>query len=133
MLASDEKSLTGVSSIPHIGAWKADCVNKEMPTQELKPTEVINLSDDEAEAEAEAEVEVEVEVEKQSVAPPLHPEDAVWFYLDPQGQVQGPFPLTVLKRWSDGNYFHPAFRVWKIGQRQDEAVLLLDMFRHIFH
>lgn len=125
MLASDETSVTGVSSIPRIGAWKVDCENKEMPAQELKPTEVINLSDDEA--------EVEVEVQKQSVAPPLHPEDTVWFYLDPQGQVQGPFPLTVLKRWSDGNYFHPAFRVWKIGQRQDEAVLLLDMLRHIFH
>lgn len=98
-----------------------------MPAQELRPTEVINLSDDEAEAE------VEEEVQKQNAAPPPHPEDRVWFYLDPQGQVQGPFPMTILKRWRDANYFHPAFRVWKIGQRPDEAVLLLDILRQIFH
>lgn len=102
-----------------------DCENEGMPAQELRPAEVINLSDDEA--------ELEVAVQKQSAAPPSHPEDKVWFYLDPQGEVQGPFPMTILKRWSDANYFHPTFRVWKIGQRQDEAVLLLDMLRQVFH
>ncbi|KAL7180692.1 hypothetical protein ACSBR1_043808 [Camellia fascicularis] len=50
----------------------------------------------------------------------------VWHYVDPQGDVQGPFPMESLKRWSDANYFPPDFKVWRMGQSQEEAVLLSD-------
>ncbi|CAL5360982.1 unnamed protein product [Camellia sinensis] len=51
---------------------------------------------------------------------------SIWHYVDPQGEVQGPFPMESLKRWSDANYFPPDFKVWRMGQSQEEAVLLSD-------
>ncbi|KAF5442142.1 hypothetical protein F2P56_034832 [Juglans regia] len=76
--------------------------------------QVIDLSDDE-------------EKEEPSVGKRI-PDDQLgsllWHYLDPQGEIQGPFSLTSLKRWSDAYYFPPDFKVWKTGQNQDEAVLL---------
>ncbi|KAI7985256.1 Uncharacterized protein LOK49_LG14G02247 [Camellia lanceoleosa] len=51
---------------------------------------------------------------------------SMWHYVDPQGDVQGPFPMESLKRWSDANYFPPDFKVWRMGQSQEEAVLLSD-------
>ncbi|GER32379.1 SWIB/MDM2 domain [Striga asiatica] len=59
-------------------------------------------------------------------------EDVIWHYFDPQGQVQGPFSLYSLKRWSDHNYFHSGFRVWKSGQTQNESVLLVDVLSRTF-
>lgn len=59
------------------------------------------------------------------------PGSFLWHYLDPQGDVQGPFSLTLLKRWNDADYFLPGFKVWKTGQSQNEAVLLTDVLRSI--
>ncbi|KAL5751492.1 hypothetical protein ACOSP7_021700 [Xanthoceras sorbifolium] len=55
-----------------------------------------------------------------------------WYYADPQGDIQGPFSITSLKRWSDADYFPPGFKVWKTGQSQDEAVLLSEMLKWVF-
>ncbi|KAG2700503.1 hypothetical protein I3760_06G000500 [Carya illinoinensis] len=81
---------------------------------EVMTSQVIDLSDDE-------------EKEEPSVGQRI-PDDRLgsllWHYLDPQGEIQGPFSLTSLKRWSDAYYFPPDFKVWKTGQNQDEAVLL---------
>lgn len=59
------------------------------------------------------------------------PGSFLWHYLDPQGDVQGPFSLTLLKRWNDADYFLPGFKVWKTGQSRNEAVLLSDVLRSI--
>lgn len=59
------------------------------------------------------------------------PGSFLWHYLDPQGDVQGPFSLTLLKRWNDADYFLPGFKVWKTGQSRNEAVLLTDVLRSI--
>lgn len=53
----------------------------------------------------------------------------IWHYMDPQGEVQGPFSVELLKRWSSNNYFPPDFMIWKTGQSQREAVLLSDVLR----
>jgi hypothetical protein len=60
------------------------------------------------------------------------PGSFLWHYLDPQGDVQGPFSLTLLKRWNDADYFLPGFKVWKTGQSRNEAVLLTDVLRRLF-
>jgi len=60
------------------------------------------------------------------------PGSFLWHYLDPQGDVQGPFSLTLLKRWNDADYFLPEFKVWKTGQSRNEAVLLTDVLRRLF-
>ncbi|XP_042985111.1 uncharacterized protein At5g08430 isoform X7 [Carya illinoinensis] len=81
---------------------------------EVMTSQVIDLSDDE-------------EKEEPCVGQRI-PDDRLgsllWHYLDPQGEIQGPFSLTSLKRWSDAYYFPSDFKVWKTGQNQDEAVLL---------
>ncbi|CAL9019630.1 unnamed protein product [Prunus brigantina] len=48
----------------------------------------------------------------------------IWHYLDPQGNIQGPFSIDSLKSWSDAEYFPPDFKIWKAGQSLNQAVLL---------
>ena len=80
-----------------------------------KQTEVIDLSDDE-----EDEI------------PPDSLEERAWHYKDPQGAVQGPFSLMILKRWRDMNYFPPGFAVWKSGQSQEQEVMLSELLSQMF-
>jgi len=61
-----------------------------------------------------------------------NPGSLIWHYMDPRGNVQGPFSLESLKCWGDANYFPPDFKVWKIGQMPDEAVLLTDVLLQMF-
>ncbi|XP_027106843.2 uncharacterized protein At5g08430 [Coffea arabica] len=91
--------------------------------KEVKPAQVIELSDDESEVE-------DVKIEKHTAVG--NPDECLWHYLDPQGMVQGPFSMTSLKRWSDANYFDRDFKVWKMGESLDKAVLLIDALRQNF-
>ncbi|KAK9110836.1 hypothetical protein Sjap_018896 [Stephania japonica] len=54
------------------------------------------------------------------------PKNCAWHYVDPFGDVQGPFSMEMLEKWHGGNYFSPDFKVWKTGQSQEAAVLLTD-------
>ena len=96
--------------------------------QQAKPPsqpQVIELSDDD---------EDDQPMFTKQVPPPadqLH--SLIWYYRDPQGVVQGPFPLTSLKRWSDASYFPLDFKVWKEGQRPNEGVLLVNILHNFFH
>ncbi|KAL8171769.1 hypothetical protein V2J09_023573 [Rumex salicifolius] len=65
-----------------------------------KQFEVIDLSDDDEE------------------------EDKIWHYVDPQGEVQGPFSIMQLKKWTCDGFFHTGFTVWKSGQSQNQQILL---------
>ncbi|PIN18759.1 hypothetical protein CDL12_08564 [Handroanthus impetiginosus] len=96
---------------------------REKPEQVVDRTQVIDLSDDESEDE-------DSKGKDQSTGD--YPGDFIWQYADPQGQTQGPFSLYSLKRWSDANYFHSGFRVWKSGQKSEEGVLLVDVLRRFF-
>ncbi|KAK1373773.1 hypothetical protein POM88_029966 [Heracleum sosnowskyi] len=58
-----------------------------------------------------------------------HPESKVWYYMDPQGTVQGPFSMVILKKWDDSHFFHPGFLIWKLG---DAPVPLKDMISLMF-
>ncbi|GAV77046.1 SWIB domain-containing protein/GYF domain-containing protein/Plus-3 domain-containing protein, partial [Cephalotus follicularis] len=87
--------------------------------EDMLERQVIYLSDDEG-------------IEDSVVVDPLLHEDLVslrWHYADPQGLTQGPFSLTSLRRWWDDTYFPTDFKVWRMGQTQDEAVLLIDVLR----
>ncbi|KAE8038444.1 hypothetical protein FH972_010955 [Carpinus fangiana] len=88
----------------------------QMVEKQVMRPQVIDLSDDE---------ENELSVGKQILEDKLG--SSMWHYLDPQGDIQGPFSLTSLKRWSEADYFPLDFKVWKMGQSQDEAVLLKDI------
>ncbi|KDP45960.1 hypothetical protein JCGZ_11863 [Jatropha curcas] len=81
--------------------------------------QVIDLSDDDDDDENE----------DSNVSEALHYDLAsyVWYYTDPQGEVQGPFSINSLKRWNDADYFPPGFKIWMMGQSPREAVLLSDI------
>ncbi|KAK6162949.1 hypothetical protein DH2020_002790 [Rehmannia glutinosa] len=94
---------------------------KEKPEQQ--PASVIDLSDDESEDEVPKD---------NGQFTGECPNDAIWHYVDPHGQTRGPFSLYLLKRWSDANYFHSGFRVWKSDQTSDDGVLLVDVLSRSF-
>ncbi|PON75437.1 SWIB/MDM2 domain containing protein [Trema orientale] len=57
---------------------------------------------------------------------------SMWHYLDPQGDIQGPFAIISLKQWSDAEYFPPDFKIWKTGQSPTQAVHLKDILKLAF-
>ncbi|XVF60954.1 hypothetical protein PTKIN_Ptkin08bG0089200 [Pterospermum kingtungense] len=88
--------------------------------EKILDTQVIDLSDDE---EDEDLTEIKVCDDVSSL---------IWHYVDPQGDIQGPFSLKSLKAWMDAEYFPNDFKVWKTGQSKDRAVLLIDIIRAMF-
>ncbi|KAE8646125.1 uncharacterized protein At5g08430 isoform X4 [Cucumis sativus] len=88
--------------------------------EQIKESTVIDLSDDDEPPRAE---EHDWNNKLKSL---------IWYYLDPQGDVQGPFCLASLKNWKDANYFPSDFKVWRTGQTQDQAVLLNDILSPFF-
>ncbi|KAA1468404.1 hypothetical protein DENSPDRAFT_771496 [Dentipellis sp. KUC8613] len=44
-----------------------------------------------------------------AASPPGLPDPASieWSYVDPQGQIQGPFPAETMQKWYEGGYFNP--------------------------
>lgn len=92
-------------------------VRESKSLQGVMEPQVIDLSDDE-ESEPPSQKE-------QTSGDKL--EILIWHYLDPQGEIQGPFAITLLKRWSDADYFPPDFRIWKTGKSPIEAVYLKDI------
>lgn len=98
-------------------------VEKQIPM-----AEVIDLSDDDNEAGSDGNQFLS----GGNHALHDHPESMIWYYVDPQGETQGPFSMSSLKRWSDCDYFPPDFTVWKRGQEKEEAVLLSTILRWMF-
>ncbi|KAM7263523.1 hypothetical protein ACFE04_001206 [Oxalis oulophora] len=57
-----------------------------------------------------------------SISETMDDEEKIWNYRDPMGNIQGPFPMAQLRKWS--MHFPPCFKIWKINQSQDESILL---------
>ncbi|KAE9586136.1 putative GYF-like domain-containing protein [Lupinus albus] len=110
-------------------------ISQGLEDKPVKPSqpEVIELSDDDEEEEEEDEEENDDEEPKSTTQVDAEVlQSLMWYYRDPQGSVQGPFSLTSLKRWSEENYFPPNFMVWKTGQSQYEAALLVNILHQFF-
>ncbi|KQK10928.1 hypothetical protein BRADI_2g57107v3 [Brachypodium distachyon] len=56
----------------------------------------------------------------------------MWYYMDPQGQQQGPFSMFQLRFWHRLDWFDKDFRVWHIGQKPKRAILVADAVQMIF-
>uniref|UniRef100_A0A0E0JRW2 GYF domain-containing protein n=1 Tax=Oryza punctata TaxID=4537 RepID=A0A0E0JRW2_ORYPU len=50
----------------------------------------------------------------------------IWNYADPQGKVQGPFTMAHMRKWHRDRFFPPDFRVWRLGQTQNDSILLTE-------
>ncbi|CAM0955441.1 unnamed protein product [Alopecurus aequalis] len=49
-----------------------------------------------------------------------------WYYMDPQDDQQGPFPIELLRGWKEAGFFDDGFRVWRAGESSDSAILLTE-------
>ncbi|CAO1946817.1 unnamed protein product [Urochloa humidicola] len=56
----------------------------------------------------------------------VSPQANLWYYVDPQGDTRGPFPLLLLFHWKKSGFFDQDFRVWRTGHK---AILLTDAFQ----
>ncbi|ESQ40790.1 hypothetical protein EUTSA_v10013270mg [Eutrema salsugineum] len=93
------------------------------------PSEIIELSDDDEEDNNDGET-VDPRVEDVQVLS-YDKEKLNWLYKDPQGHIQGPFSLALLKAWNDAEYFSKNFKVWMVGQSLESAVLLTDVLSRV--
>ncbi|XP_028554891.1 uncharacterized protein At5g08430 [Dendrobium catenatum] len=50
--------------------------------------------------------------------------EKIWNYLDPSGNVQGPFSIRTLEYWMEEGFFDEDFRIWKDSQSQENAIPL---------
>ncbi|XP_066360588.1 uncharacterized protein At5g08430-like [Miscanthus floridulus] len=50
----------------------------------------------------------------------------IWYYIDPQGDEQGPFTMQFLRIWWQNGFFPSDFRVWRTGQTSNDAIFLTD-------
>lgn len=50
----------------------------------------------------------------------------IWYYIDPQGDEQGPFAMEHLRTWRNNGFFPDDFKVWRTGQASNDAILLID-------
>ncbi|GAB4855754.1 hypothetical protein Ancab_024398 [Ancistrocladus abbreviatus] len=116
-----EKTWLGAETSHHQQSSRPKVEDLQKIAEKTKQVQVIELSDEEEEDEKPSEKRI----------PAIHPEQVIWHYLDPQGDVQGPFSLISLKRWRDADYFAPDFKVWKTGQSPEEALLLTDILRQM--
>ena len=96
----------------------------EMTNDEPQPLsnagEIIVLSDDDTDEDNDSRV---------------WPEQVMWFYECPKGQVHGPFSLKQLKEWNNAEYFDEIldFKVWMRGESIESAVLLTTLLPHVLH
>ncbi|XP_044974746.1 zinc finger CCCH domain-containing protein 44-like isoform X4 [Hordeum vulgare subsp. vulgare] len=99
------------------------------------PTEVINIDGDEdglAHDEGANVVVVDMDADESGnthVAQRKTRQADMWHYRDPFGDEQGPFSIGLLDGWNEQGYFDDDFRVWRVGQSSDSAILLKDALR----
>ncbi|MED6137722.1 hypothetical protein PIB30_067586 [Stylosanthes scabra] len=93
-----------------------------LATPTTKPKVIIELSDDDEGDANIADITARKVVE--------NPEVPVWHCMGPQGERAGPYSMSILKCWSPATSVE--FKVWKAGQREEEAISLTDALRKHF-
>lgn len=53
----------------------------------------------------------------------------IWYYMDPKGEIQGPFSMRELKFWKGLGWFDENFMVWVTGRSREDAISLKDAIR----
>ncbi|KAK9928958.1 hypothetical protein M0R45_026072 [Rubus argutus] len=92
-------------------AARLERMNRESTSED----KVIELSDD------DEDVKVAV------AAPALEiPGSDLWYCMSPLGQMRGPYKLSLLKQWNVSNGNELRYKVWRVGQSKDKAILLTD-------
>ncbi|VAI26114.1 unnamed protein product [Triticum turgidum subsp. durum] len=110
------KNLSKQSTIPKLGAGRSS-KNSHSTTGTDIPKSGTNVSSKMCEAAPVSSPGVTPSTE-------LEPEK-VWHYKDPSGNVQGPFTLLQLSKWTA--YFPRDLRVWLIFESEERSLLLTEV------
>ncbi|KAL5081159.1 hypothetical protein RYX36_009580 [Vicia faba] len=140
--------MDGVSMPAKSNEFKiGDKISQAPTNNQVRPAQiqVIELSDDDDDDENEKPSTIKPVHEKPSTIKLVHEklntvkqvpaeelQSLIWHYRDPYGRVQGPFSIVALKGWRDAHYFAPDFKVWRVGQSQDQSVLLRNILPIFF-
>ncbi|KAF4388980.1 hypothetical protein F8388_026709 [Cannabis sativa] len=101
---------------------QTESVHEKKLSNGVKEKVVIDLSDED-----------EDELPAPTQAPAPAPVSTMWHYLDPQGDIQGPFSILMLKNWNDDHKcFPPDFKIWKQGESSKKAVPLKMVLEQTF-
>ncbi|MED6106830.1 hypothetical protein PIB30_008217 [Stylosanthes scabra] len=113
-------------SVSAVNAIEAGMNDKQGTSTIATPTTkhkvIIELSDDD---EGDANI---ADITKRKVVE--NPEVPVWHCMGPQGERAGPYSMSILKCWSPATSVE--FKVWRVGQGEEEAISLTDALRKHF-
>ncbi|KAG6410836.1 hypothetical protein SASPL_128905 [Salvia splendens] len=56
----------------------------------------------------------------------INESEKMWQYQDPSGKVQGPFSMVQLRKWNNTGYFPANLKIWRVTEKQENSVLLVD-------
>ncbi|KAK8617835.1 hypothetical protein V6N13_080740 [Hibiscus sabdariffa] len=121
-LLPQQESAGSQTKTPQQLKQRDDGVHVKMENHQV---EVIDLSDDEKNNAA-------IAVSRQALA---DHDSSIWYCISPHGNTKGPYSMKLLKQWSatSTGSCELHFKVYKRGQRPEEALLLIDAFRQNFN
>ncbi|XP_058219263.1 uncharacterized protein At5g08430-like isoform X2 [Rhododendron vialii] len=98
-----------------------DLEQKSMRIEEAPAVQLIDLSSDDDDND---DTDITISKEK------IEDQDAsLWLCLGPNEERMGPLSLPLLKRWSETSSFALKFKVWKTGEREENAIWMSEAIR----
>lgn len=113
-----------------------DLEQRSMRIQEAPAVQLIDLSSDDDGDDNDTDITVrkekfvnqdnddtDITIRKEK----LEDQDtSLWHCLGPNEERRGPLALPLLKRWSETSSYALKFKVWKTGEREENAISLSD-------
>lgn len=94
-------------------------VDVELGTVKEKGAPMVNLIESSDDAEQDARSAANRKPSKDEDCP-------MWYCISPTGLTTGPYAKSLIKEWSDSSTGPLQFKVYKVGQSQDDAIPLTD-------
>ncbi|KAJ3708277.1 hypothetical protein LUZ61_011982 [Rhynchospora tenuis] len=124
------------AEVKSLDLLKSDCSSNTDNAKETcncfeRPTEQTVQSNKDVEPNKSTQQVIELSDSDSDSEMPAEGEE-VWYYLDPQEMVQGPFSMILLRGWKNKGFFDEDFKVWHKGQSRGDAILLSRASRYSF-
>ncbi|XP_071697776.1 uncharacterized protein [Rutidosis leptorrhynchoides] len=65
-------------------------------------------------------------------SPKVNEKEKMWHYKDLSDKIQGPFSMAQLREWYKNGYFPVGIKIWRNGDKEDDAILLRDALKGKF-
>ncbi|KAI8552539.1 hypothetical protein RHMOL_Rhmol06G0274800 [Rhododendron molle] len=98
-----------------------DLEQKSMRIEEAPVVQLIDLSSDDDDND-----DTDIAISKEKIE---DQDTSLWLCLGPNEERMGPLSLQLLKRWSETSSFALKFKVWKTGEREENAIWMSEAIR----